>query len=71
MPQSAKIRPETILRRRRAGFRVYENGHRAAQMYRQAAKAYRERGGFSDAYRATLCDESALRCDSLENSGGV
>jgi hypothetical protein len=54
-----------------SGFRVYENGHRAAQMYRQAAKAYRERGGFSDAYRAAQCDDAALRCDSLENSGGV
>lgn len=67
-------RPEMIQERARAlssGFRVYENGHRAAELYRQAAQAYRERGRFQDAYRATLCDEAALRCDRLENSGGI
>ena len=49
-----------------SGYRVHTHGHEAANAYREAARAYSERGGPLDPYRASRCLDAATWCDAQD-----
>jgi len=59
---------ETSARSLSGGYLVQTQGHRAAETYLAAARAYRDRGDFQDPYRALRCSERARWCDAQEAS---